>query len=298
VVRIHAKPDDLPRLADTLVRRPEVAHANVLSGWTELVCFIRAPLGLALTGCCSASPARRRFSAFDIDLVLHTFGEPATAHRTAYGHKLTVAQANRIPDGAEEVSASGRPISPTDEDGVLFDALGDDGRAALEASGTLTYDVDLLPSLLGFEVNAMLWLTVAPRHLHGVGEQIASHDEIASVAATSGRNNLMAIVICRDVDHLYRYLAERLAAIEDVESYDVRIRTQRLKQTASVIARTTGSRHARATGVAWRRRHPVGRENGCTDAMPVVEHKQTNALPRARPDRFRRGHGWIPVRDH
>ena len=45
VVRVRAKPDDLPRLAEALVRRPEVTHANVLSGWTELVCIIRAPLG-------------------------------------------------------------------------------------------------------------------------------------------------------------------------------------------------------------------------------------------------------------
>src|ERR1700735_2336875 len=37
MVRVRAKPDDLPRLADALVRRPEVTHANVLSGWTALV---------------------------------------------------------------------------------------------------------------------------------------------------------------------------------------------------------------------------------------------------------------------
>lgn len=29
-----------------------------------------------------------------------------------------------------------------------------------------------------------------------------------------GRNNLLAVVICRDVDDLYRYVAERLAGID------------------------------------------------------------------------------------
>jgi DNA-binding Lrp family transcriptional regulator len=45
IVRVHAKPDDLPKLAEALVRRPEVTHANVLSGWTELACTVRAAIG-------------------------------------------------------------------------------------------------------------------------------------------------------------------------------------------------------------------------------------------------------------
>ena len=108
--------------------------------------------------------------------------------------------------------------------------------AALETAGTLTFDVDLLPAQLGFDVNAMLWLTTSPRHLASVADQIAAHDEVASVIAVSGRNNLMAVVICRDVDHLYRYVAERLARIEHVHSYDMSIRAQRLKQAGSLVA--------------------------------------------------------------
>jgi DNA-binding Lrp family transcriptional regulator len=74
--------------------------------------------------------------------------------------------------------------------------------AALEASDTLAFDVDLLPNRLGFNVNAMLWLTTAPRHLAAVAEQVAAHDEIASVVAVSGRSNLLSVVICRDADDL------------------------------------------------------------------------------------------------
>ncbi|RKH75403.1 Lrp/AsnC family transcriptional regulator, partial [Corallococcus praedator] len=108
---------------------------------------------------------------------------------------------------------------------------------ALEAAGTLIYDVDVLPQRLGFDVNAMIWLTTAPPHLESVGRQIAAHAEIASVAAISGRNNLMAIAICRDVDHLYRYLSGTFAAVAHVQTYDLSIRAQRLKQTASLISR-------------------------------------------------------------
>ena len=142
-------------------------------------------------------------------------------------------------------------------DRVLLDALAEDGRApyshlaertgwsvarvrrriaTLEASGVLFYDVDLLPERLGYHLNAMLWLTVAPQHTHRVGEQIAAHDRIAFAAAISGSKNLMAVAICRDVHDLYRYLADELAAVEDVLTYEVSIRTQRLKQHGSLIA--------------------------------------------------------------
>lgn len=82
----------------------------------------------------------------------------------------------------------------------------------------------------------MIWLTTAPSHLESVGRHIAAHAAIASVAAISGRKNLMAIAICRDVEHLYRYLAEEFAAVAHIQTYDVSIRAQRLKQTASLIS--------------------------------------------------------------
>ncbi len=256
VVRVRAKPDDLPRLADALVRRPDVTHANVLSGWTELVCVIRAPLGESNDGLLQRLPRTSSVLGLDIDLVLHVFGEPADSMWTAYGHTLDAEQKARLLRGAEAAGAVGRPDTPDDGDDALFAALAEDGRAphvrladqtgwsparvkrriaALEAGGTLIYDVDVLPDRLGFNVNAMLWLTVAPQHLAGVGEQIATHDEIASAMAISGRSSLMAVAICRDVEHLYRYLAERLATVAHIQSYEVSIRAMRLKQAASLI---------------------------------------------------------------
>ena len=259
VVRVHAKPDDLPRLATALIRRPEVTHANVLSGWTELVCIIRAPLGETKDSILQRLPRTSTVLALEVDLILRVFGEPADAQWTAYGHTLDSAQADLIrAERAESADHSASPATPGEQDQPLLDALAADGRApharladetgwsparvkrrmaALEASGTLAFDVDLLPALLGFDVNAMLWLTTSPRHLASVAEQIVMHDEVASVIAVSGRNNLMAVVICRDVDHLYGYVAERLAAIQHIDSYDMSIRAQRLKQAGSLVAR-------------------------------------------------------------
>jgi DNA-binding Lrp family transcriptional regulator len=258
VARIRAKPDRIPALAEALVRRSEVTYVNIVSGGTELVCLIHAPVGEVREDVLLQQLSRST-SVLDvsIDLVLHAFGEPVTSSWTGYGHKLSSEQAGQILGNLAGRASTGQLIIPTAQDGPLLDALADDGRApqallaertgwsparvarritALEASGTLLYEVDLLPERLGYHLNAMLWLTVAPQRLHSVGEQIAVHDEIAFAAAVTGRNNLIAVAICRDVDDLYRYLTERLAAIDHIRSYDVSIRTQRLKQSASLVA--------------------------------------------------------------
>jgi DNA-binding Lrp family transcriptional regulator len=257
VVRVRAKPDDLPRLAEALTRRPEVTHANVLSGWTELVCIIRAPLGESKDSILQRLPRTSTVLALEVDLILRVYGEPATAQWTAYGHTLDSAQTEMIREDTEPADLPTSPAVPSEQDQALLDALAADGRApharlaqdtgwsparvkrriaGLEDSGTLTFDVDLLPALLGFDINAMLWLTTSPRHLAAVAEEIAAHQEVASVVAVSGRNNLMAVVICRSVDDLYRYVAERLAGIDHIQSYDMSIRAQRLKQAGSLIS--------------------------------------------------------------
>lgn len=256
VVRVQAKPDDLPRLAEALVRRPEVTHANVLSGWTELVCIIRAPIGETKDSILQRLPRTSGVLELEVDLVLHVFGDAADAHWTAYGHTLSTRQSASIRQDSDSRVPDGSP--PSDEDEPLFRALAADGRAphsclaeqtgwsaarvkrriaALEASATLVFDVELLSDQLGFNVNAMVWLTTTPRHLTAVADEIATHPETATVCAISGRNNLLAVVICRDVDELYRYVAQRLAAVDHIQDYDLSIRTQRLKQAASLVAR-------------------------------------------------------------
>jgi DNA-binding Lrp family transcriptional regulator len=258
VCRMHAKPDRITQLADALVRRPDVSHANVLLGWTELVCTIRAPLGENREDVLlQRLPRTTSVTDLNIDLVLHRFGQPASAHWTGYGDKLSTEQADVILAEQADRSLAGQPAQPTAEDRRMLDALAEDGRApysqladrtgwsvarvrrrlaALEASGALVYDVDMLPERLGYQLSAMLWVTVAPGHTHRVGEQIAAHDEIAFAAAISGPKNIVAVAICRDAGDLYRYLTDRLGTIEEILTYEVSIRTQRLKQHGSVIA--------------------------------------------------------------
>lgn len=257
IARVRAKPDNLPRLAEALVRRPDVTHANVLSGGTELVCAVRAPIGDAGDGLLHRLPRTPAVLEMRIDLVLNVFGSPTGAHWTGHGHALDEDQITALRQQVEGARPD-RPAAPTADDQPLLEALANDGRiadnalatltgwsparvkrrlAALQASDTLAYDLDVLPERLGFMLNAMIWISSAPRHLASVAEQIARHPEVASVVAVSGPANLMVVVICRDAGHLYRYIAERLATVDDVQAYDVSVRSKRLKQVGSLVSR-------------------------------------------------------------
>jgi DNA-binding Lrp family transcriptional regulator len=255
IVRVHAKPDNLPKLADALVRWPEVTHVNVLSGGTELICVVRAPIGDTGDGLLHRLPRTSAVLDVRVDLVLNVFGRASGGHWTGHGRALSAEQIAALQQ--PESVRPHRPSAPSADDQRLIDALADDGRisdsalaaltgwsparvkrrlAALQDSDTLSYDLDVLPELLGFTLNATMWISTSPRHLTATAEQIVAHDEVASVVAVSGSANLMVVVICRDVEHFYRYLAERLATVDHIRSYDVGIRSKRLKQVGSLVA--------------------------------------------------------------
>ncbi|MGW2183494.1 Lrp/AsnC family transcriptional regulator [Streptomyces sp. NPDC001732] len=88
---------------------------------------------------------------------------------------------------------------------------------------------------LGYRLNATLWLQVDLPRLHQVGEEVGGHNECAFVAAISGRHNLMAVVACRDTPDFCRYLTGRLAHVEGIRGYEISVRVNRLKQSASLI---------------------------------------------------------------
>ncbi|BAJ31745.1 MULTISPECIES: Lrp/AsnC family transcriptional regulator [Kitasatospora] len=191
-----------------------------------------------------------------LDLVVRSFGGLGATSWTAAGPPLSAAQIGQLTADRPVPADPPRPIG--EEDLPLLRALAEDGRAthtrlaeltgwstprvarrlaALEAAGSLSYDVDVLPELLGYELNATLWLQVDLARLHRVGEELGGHGECAFAAAISGRHNLMAVVICRDTPDFYRYLTTRLALVEGIAGYEISVRVRRLKQSASLVHR-------------------------------------------------------------
>ncbi|MFF2731872.1 Lrp/AsnC family transcriptional regulator [Streptomyces sp. NPDC058008] len=258
VARIRCRPDRAGPLADALTRRPDIAYVGLASGESEILCVIRSPVN-AERDDLLLRRLPRSASVLDltIDLLMHSFGPPGNADWAGYGEPLTDEQKAMLAGQRPPAARPGSLLKPTEEDAPLLQALAEDGRTthtrlaeisgwsqarvtrrldALEASGTLVYDLDLLPERLGFHLHATLWLRTTPAALQRVGEELAQHDEVAFAGATSGDYNVMAVVACRDAEDFYRYLTTRVAAVSGIESYRVSIRVRRLKQAASLIA--------------------------------------------------------------
>lgn len=271
VARITCRPDRVDAIAEALTRRTDVSYAHLASGGPEIVCTLNAPIAEANGP--DLLPRRLQRSSgvlgVDMSLLLHSFSAD-WAHWTGFGPPLSeeaVAlltahdprpeprpRPSPLPPGRAGSRPS--PLPPKEEDAPLLAALAEDGRASyarlaqltgwstnrvarrletLEEAGTLYYDVDLLSQRLGWNLQATLWLRTSPARLHEAGSALVRHPEVAFAGALAGEHNLMAIVICADVQDFYRFLTTSLAAITGIDSYTVSIRVRQLKQAASLI---------------------------------------------------------------
>lgn len=255
IARLRCRPDAVGPLAHSLARRSEVAYVGIASGGSEIICIIRSPAGTDRDDLLLRQlPRAGAVLDVDVDLVVRVYGGPGTAPWTDPDASLTPEQVRRLTAGRPVPALSSPP--PGEQDLPLLRALAEDGRAThthlaevtgwskprvarrlevLEAAGSLTYDVDTLPERLGYRLNATLWLQVDLERLHQVGEEVGGHNECAFAAAISGRYNVMAVVVCRDTPGFYRYLTDRLARVAGIRGYEISVRVNRLKQSASLI---------------------------------------------------------------
>ncbi|MFD9890691.1 Lrp/AsnC family transcriptional regulator [Amycolatopsis sp. NPDC059027] len=253
-VRLRCTPDAALKVANALTRRDDTRWVQLTSGGTEIVCVIRslgpdAPESLLL----QELPRTPRVVAVSAHCLLRTFvGGPVGWDGRAAA--LTPEQIDRLTP--EPPDPSGEPLDPADiaADEPLLGLLRQDGRMSfadlavatgwaeatvrrrvhrLRRAGVLYFDMDMDPALLGFHAQAVLWLSVRPTRLVEVAEALAGHQEAAFAAATTGPSNLIAKVLCRDVEALYTYLTERVGGIDAIDHLETAPVIRTLKRAAT-----------------------------------------------------------------
>jgi DNA-binding Lrp family transcriptional regulator len=255
VVRLQCVPDAAAAVAGALARRPDTFWVQLMSGGTEIGCVVKPTDGSPDDLLLRQLPASRRIVAISAHLLLHMFRGNAE-HWAGATMSLTAEQAAALSAGTAADNHDRAPahgLGPGDR--VLLAELARDGRASyaelahathwhestvrrrledLRAAGLLYLDVDVDETAFGITTRAHLWMSVAPSRLAAVGEAMARHTEIPFVAATTGASNLMASVLCRDDEALYRYLTERIASLDGVTALEVAPIMRTAKRTATV----------------------------------------------------------------
>ncbi|APB00143.1 Lrp/AsnC family transcriptional regulator [Nocardia seriolae] len=257
ILRIKTAPNRAVPLAEALARLPDVSWVSLLATGFEVTCVCRPrsaerqeELLLRMI------PRAAQVLELSVHEVMRQF--PFEEEWPRYGHLFTPEQLRELgprppmwePRGPE------RQVELSREDEAMLAMLGRDGRASyaqlaaatgwsasrvtrrmneLVASGVLYFDLDFALERMGYAARAMLWMRVRPGDLEAVGQAVATHPEVAYVAATTGTANLTASVVCHDTAHLYRYVTESLGALPGINDVEVLSALRMFKQSQTLV---------------------------------------------------------------
>jgi len=243
IARLKTSPNAAERVAQTLARRNDTTWVRRMSGGNE-ICFVTVTSSAAqhslLLHEIPRAPAITDLSAHRL---LHTYLGGPTAwqgHTTA----LSDVQQEMLRQSPETIDAVDEhdSLSPlTQADWDLLAALQRNGRisytnlatetdlssstvtrrlAALQASGMLTFDVEIDAEVYGVTTQALLWLSVTPADLDRTAKIMSRQQETAFLASTTGSTNLVALVLCRTPTELHDYLTRELGSVDCIRSLE------------------------------------------------------------------------------
>jgi DNA-binding Lrp family transcriptional regulator len=254
-LRIQCVPDAAVSVAEALARRPDTAWVRLGSGGTEISCATRAR-SRAETDALLLQKLHRtpRIIGISAHCLIHLYfgGDESFLGKSG---ALDAAQVQALTPAWK---AEPSPPVPTMDAGdrALLAVLARDGRAGypelsaatgwsestvrrrlgeLRRSGVVFFDVDVPGPALGFEMEAMMWLDVAPHGMVDAAKTLATHPEVPFVAATTGPTNIVASLVCKDVAALYDYLSTRVAAIPAIRHIETNPIVRTIKREGTLL---------------------------------------------------------------
>ncbi|NUS43502.1 MAG: AsnC family transcriptional regulator, partial [Mycobacteriaceae bacterium] len=210
VIRLRCLPDRAMQLAESLARFPDLSWVTLLSTGSEVTCVSRPRTAERRDALLlSTLPRASQVTGMVAHEVMCHF--PAADEWPRFGELLTEQQRAALgPPRQRRGFAADAAVELTREDERMLSILARDGRAPyariaaavgwsparvarrmaeLAAGGVLYFDLDFATTRMGFAVKGALWLRVRPGSLDAVGRAMATHPEIAFVAATTGPTN-------------------------------------------------------------------------------------------------------------
>lgn len=260
-VRIKCKPSGADSLARALAQRDDVSWVTLTSGGAEVICVLRARSqqtrdDLLMQRLPRSAPVLDLSAA----MLLHRFGGPGQSPSDDWAGLAGVLDDDQHRAVAETMTllpcAEDRRVEFRPGDTELLAVLARDGRAplaalaaaagttetgagrrlrSLVADGAAYLDVDIATRALGLDVSAVLWLSVPPAHLHDTGARLATRPEIGFVGAITGAQNLMASLVCRDIEDLYRFTTDEVGAIPGVQALTISPVSRQIKQADALV---------------------------------------------------------------
>jgi DNA-binding Lrp family transcriptional regulator len=156
-----------------------------------------------------------------------------------------------LPEDPLDVSEPVKPVALDRVDLGIIDELREDGRRsypelaaalgisesasrrrveALIANRCLRPVTLVDPGFLGFDVEVLVWLQVELGRLEHVAGALIRRPEVRYASATSGYSDLVAEVILRSQDDLYRFQTETLGSLRAIRSAEVALELRALKR--------------------------------------------------------------------
>lgn len=250
-VRLRVRPGRALQVARALAGHPRPRFVAVMTGSFDVTAEIVVPShrdviqvldGLERIDDVVESESMvviRKFSAFEE-------WNPSTLD----GHTVDVLGADaEVKDYAHRDWT--RPEQLTDQDFAIARVLASNGRASyatiaslvgtsestvarrvesMVQRGCLRFRTVFESQTVGYDVEYLLWLEVAPAQVQEVGERLAKHPATRYVAAATGRHNLILQGVLPGYGDLYPYTTEVIGQLPGVQSADLTLQVQALKR--------------------------------------------------------------------
>jgi DNA-binding Lrp family transcriptional regulator len=256
LLQILCENGKIAEVARSLVRRDDVRFASMVTGPFDVIAeFLTQSTDDLAALLIDELAGMANIVRTSTEIVLRNF-------KTSY-----VWAADILPrlDVAETFSLEGEPGDRGDLDGLdraLIRLLQSDGRAGypqlasvlgisesaarrrleLLVGGGYMRPVALVsPRLLGFDVEAFVWLQVDLAALETIAETLGAYPGVRYLSATNGLHDLVAEVVLRSNAELYRFRNDVLSRLPGVRSFQVSLELRTLRR-AHVELPTTESR--------------------------------------------------------